>query len=102
VHIPQTFSDDVEVSNVRKHTAKASASFAYTIFDAVLSGEYLGKTGSATSKEIFVLNLSVNAHVTEDLKVYVAVDNLLNASYELQDGYPMPGTKIRLGATMRF
>jgi len=98
----QTFSDDVEVSNVRKHTAKASASFAYTIFDAVLSGEYLGKTGSATSKEIFVLNLSVNAHVTEDLKVYVAVDNLLNASYELQDGYPMPGTKIRLGATMRF
>lgn len=98
----QTFSDDVEVSNVRKHTAKASASFAYSLFDAVLSGEYLGKTSTASSKQILVLNLSINAQVTEDLRVYIAVDNLLNASYELQSGYPMPGTKVRLGGTLRF
>lgn len=98
----QTFSDNIEVSNVRKHTAKASASFAHSLFDAVLSGEYLGKTSSATSENIFVLNLSMNAQVTEDLKVYVAVDNLLNASYELQGGYPMPGTKVRLGGTLKF
>lgn len=97
-----TFSDDIEVSNVRKHTAKASASFAYSLFDAVLSGEYLGKTNAAASENIFVLNLSVNAQVTDDLKVYVAVDNLLNASYELQGGYPMPGTKVRLGGTLKF
>lgn len=96
----QTFSDNVEVSNVRKHTAKASASFAYNLFDAVLSGEYLGK--ATYSDQAFVLNLSVNAQVTEDLKVYVAIDNLLNASYELVGSYPMPGTKIRLGAAMKF
>jgi vitamin B12 transporter len=98
----QTFSDNIEVANVRKHTAKASASFAYNVFNTVLSGEYLGKTNSPTSKNIVVLNLSVNAQVTEDLKVYVAVDNLLNASYELSGGYPMPGTKIRLGGTLKF
>jgi len=98
----QSFTDNIEVSNIRKHTAKASASFAYNIFDAVLSGEYLGKTSTTTSKNIFVLNLSINAQVTEDLKVYVAVDNLLNASYELQNGYPMPGVKIRLGGKLRF
>ena len=98
----QSFSDNIEVGSVRKHSAKASASFAYNIFDAVLSGEYLGKTSATTSKNIFVLNLSINAQVTEDLKVYVAVDNLLNASYELQNGYPMPGTKIRLGGKLKF
>ncbi len=97
-----SFSDNIEVSNIRKHTAKASASFAYDLIDTVLSGEYLGKTNSASSKNIFILNLSFNAQVTEDLKVYVAVDNLLNASYELQGGYPMPGTKIRLGGKLKL
>ncbi len=98
----RSFSDNIEVGNVRKHTAKASVSFAYNMFDAVLSGEYLGKTSSATSENIFVLNLSVNAQITDSLKVYGAVDNLLNASYELQGGYPMPGTKIRIGGNLKF
>ncbi|NBK22927.1 MAG: TonB-dependent receptor [Spirochaetia bacterium] len=98
----QTFSDNIGVSNVRKHTAKASASFRYNIFDAVISGEYLGKTSSATSENIFVLNLSVNAQITDSLTMYVALDNMLNASYELQGGYPMPGTKIRLGGNLKF
>ena len=99
-----SFSDNVEVKFVRNHTAKASASFAYNIFDAVLSGEYLGEYQDWTGKfdPAFVLNLSVNAQVTDDLKVYVAVDNLLNASYALMRDYPMPGTKIRLGGTMKF
>ncbi|MDY0289705.1 MAG: TonB-dependent receptor [Sphaerochaeta sp.] len=99
-----TFDDNEEVNYVRNHTAKASASFAYNIFDAVISGEYLGKYRVTTTEydPTFVLNLSVNAQVTEALKVYVALDNLLNASYELQSGYPMPGTKIRLGGNLKF
>ncbi|MFA6680963.1 MAG: TonB-dependent receptor, partial [Sphaerochaeta sp.] len=81
-----------------------SASFAYNIFDAVLSGEFLDESKGLYGKAdpAFILNLSFNAQVTEDLKVYVAVDNLLNASYELSGGYPMPGTKIRLGGTLKF
>ena len=104
----QTFSDNEEVNYVRNHTAKASASFAYRNFDAVLSGEYQGKyrvKGSFSTinyDPAFILNLSVNAQVTEELAVYVAIDNLLNASYELQNGYPMPGTKIRLGGKLKF
>ncbi len=100
----QTFADNEKVNYVRNHTAKASASFAYNIFDAVLSGEYLGKYRVTTTEydPTFVLNLSVNAQVTDDLKVYVAIDNLLNASYELQGGYPMPGTKVRIGGTLKF
>jgi vitamin B12 transporter len=40
--------------------------------------------------------------VSKALRAYLAVDNLLNTDYELVSGYPMPGTKIRLGGTLRF
>lgn len=96
----QTLSDNIEVSTVRKHTAKASVSYTQDIFDVVLSGEYLGKT--SYSDAIVLLNLSANAQVTESLKAYVAIDNMLNTSYELYGGYPMPGMKIRLGGSWNF
>ena len=97
----KTFANNVEVSSVRKHTAKGSLFLAYGKIDSALSAEYLGKTSSLDSA--FLLNLSVNMQVTETLNAYVAVDNLLNTSYELTSGgYPMPGTKIRLGGKLRF
>jgi outer membrane cobalamin receptor len=97
----KTFADNVEVSSVRKHTAKGSLFLAYGKVDSALSAEYLGKTSSLDSA--FLVNLSVSMQVTEALNAYVAVDNLLNTSYELTSGgYPMPGTKIRLGGKLRF
>ena len=97
----KTLADNVEVSSVRKHTAKASVSYTYTIFNTVLSTEYLGK--STNRDQVFLLNLSVNAKINNYLKAYVAIDNLLNASYALQSGgYPMPGTKIRIGGNWNF
>jgi vitamin B12 transporter len=96
----QTLSDNVEVSSVRKHTAKASATYTQKRWGVVVSGEYLGKT--TYSDSIVLLNMSVNAQVTDSLKTYLAIDNLLNTSYVLASGYPMPGTKIRLGGSWNF
>ncbi len=97
----KTFADNVEVSSIRKHTAKGSLFLASGKFDSALSAEYLGKTSSLES--VFLINLSVGMQVTEALNAYVAIDNLLNTSYELTSGgYPMPGTKIRLGGKLRF
>ncbi|NBK24848.1 MAG: TonB-dependent receptor, partial [Spirochaetia bacterium] len=97
----KTFADNVEVSSVRKHTAKGSLFLAYGKIDSALSAEFLGKTSSLDSA--FLVNLSVSMQVTEALNAYIAVDNLLNTSYELTSGgYPMPGTKIRLGGKLRF
>ncbi len=97
----KTFADNIEVSSVRKHTAKGSLFLAYGKIDSALSAEFLGKTSSLDSA--FLVNLSVGIQVTEALKAYIAVDNLLNTSYELTSGgYPMPGTKIRLGGKLRF
>ena len=96
----KTFSDNVEVAHIRKHTAKGSLFFTLDRFESVLSGEYLGK--SSTLDSAFLLNLSVTMQVSEKLRAYLAVDNLLNTEYELSAGFPMPGTKIRLGGTLRF
>lgn len=96
----KTFSDNVEVTGIRKHTVKGSLFFTLDRFESVLSTEYLGK--SSTLDSTLLLNLSVTMQVSKALKAYLAVDNLLNTDYELVSGYPMPGTKIRLGGTLRF
>jgi outer membrane cobalamin receptor len=96
----QTLSDDVEVSGIRKHTAKASLLYTKGKYTTSVDGEYLGKTTSVDA--VFLMNLSINVQLTDDLKTYVAVDNLLNASYQLSSGYPMPGTKIRVGGNWKY
>lgn len=96
----QSLSDNVEVATVRKHTAQASVSYETGDISATLGGQYLGKTTYTDS--IFLVNASANARVSDDFKVHVAIDNLLNASYELASGYPMPGTKIRIGGDWIF
>jgi len=96
----KTFSDNVEVTGIRKHTVKGSLFLTLDRFESVLSTEYLGK--SSTLDSALLLNLSVTMQVSKALKAYLAVDNLLNTDYELVSGYPMPGTKIRLGGTLRF
>ncbi|MBJ2356669.1 TonB-dependent siderophore receptor [Sphaerochaeta sp. S2] len=95
-----TFADNVEVWGNRNHTAKGSLFLTLDRFESVVSAEYLGATSSLDSA--FLLNLSVNMQVNKKLKAYLAVDNVLNTSYELTSGYPMPGTKIRIGGTVRF
>lgn len=96
-----TISDNVELGNVRKHTAKAALTYAFDRIDAYLDAQYLGKTQSLDS--VLLLNLSVGWQTTETLRTYIAIDNLLNTSYELTDGgYPMPGMKIRLGGSFSF
>jgi len=95
-----TFGDNVEINSVRKHSAKAALLVNHSRFSGVLSAEFLSETASLDP--VFVLNVSVNAPVNENIDLHLAIDNLLNTSYELQNGYPMPGLKIRLGGTFRF
>jgi vitamin B12 transporter len=95
-----TLADNVEL-NVRKHTAKASLTYTYESIEAYLDAQYLGKTQYLDS--VLLLNLSIGWQATESLRTYVAIDNLLNKSYDLTGyGYPMPGMKIRLGGSVSF
>jgi outer membrane cobalamin receptor len=44
-----------------------------------------------------VVDLLYRRAFGETISLYTAVDNLFNESYEIVDGYPMPGTRIRTG-----
>lgn len=95
-----TFASNVRVATVRMHTVKFSASYDYGIGDITLSGQYLGKSGYA--KAVFLMDMVANWRIGENYSIYLAADNLLNTRYELYTGYPMPGTKIRIGGSMKF
>ncbi len=95
----QKISDGIEVSGIRKHTAKFTATYAYRMFSFSLDGQYLGSTYQKALPSIFLLNANVKARIMDKIEVYAAIDNLLDTDYYFSDGYPMPGMKIRLGAT---
>jgi len=98
----QTIADGVEVTGIRKHTMKFTAAYAFRMFTFSLDGQYLGKTYKETLPSVFLMNAVIKAQVMKTLEVYAAIDNLLDTSYYLSYGYPMPGMKIRLGATYTF
>ena len=98
---PYTIADNVELWNVRKHTAKAALTYTYETIEVYLDAQYLGKTQYLES--VLLINLNVSWQATERLRTYVAIDNLLNTEYELSTGgYPMPGIKVRLGGSVSF
>ncbi|MFA6776794.1 MAG: TonB-dependent receptor, partial [Sphaerochaetaceae bacterium] len=91
----QKISDGIEVSGIRKHTAKFTATYAYRMFSFSLDGQYLGSTYQKALPSIFLLNANVKARIMDKIEVYAAIDNLLDTDYYFSDGYPMPGMKIR-------
>lgn len=49
------------------------------------------------------LNFSKNIKVTErDYKVKLAVNNLFDQDYQVNDGYPMPGRNFMLNLSTKF
>ena len=49
-----------------------------------------------------VIDLLYRRRVSENVSLYLAVDNLLSHSYQLVARYPMPGTTIRSGVELEF
>lgn len=96
----QTLSDGIALPNVRKHTAKGVLSYTAGMLRASVGMEYLGKTTLLT--QAFLLSADLVVKPTELVEISLAVDNLLNTAYELTAGFPMPGMKIRVGATLRY
>jgi len=95
-----TIRDGIELPNVRKHTAKASINYEKGVVQTILEGQLLGKSDALPTS--FVANLIVNLQLMENLKTYLAIDNLFNAQYQTYKDYPMPTFKLRLGGTWNF
>lgn len=96
----QSFSDDIPVSAVREHTLKTSVGFTHGSWNIIVFGEYLGS--SEVADAVILLDLTATLAISETVSTYVAIDNLLDSAYQLYDGYPMPGMKIRTGASLQL
>jgi vitamin B12 transporter len=68
----------------------------------LISGHYeslrFANTSNITKLDpYFLLNVTVNQQIGKNLTVFAVGRNLLNASYESLDEYPMPGITVTLG-----
>lgn len=101
----QTFSDNIPVPFIRRHMVKAAFTYSSDWLSFSLDGQYASATQDSYATEYehyLVMNAVTDVVLSETLSVYLAIDNLLNRSYSLVSGYPMPGMKIRLGGAYRF
>jgi outer membrane cobalamin receptor len=72
-----------------------------------LSGMSVGRRWSnaqhsATLARYTIAALKATVPAGRGVSLFAIVDNLLNGSYEVQPGYPMPGTNVSGGMTLSF
>lgn len=96
-----SMKDDKRINNVRLNTITFSASYVFEKFSITTDGKYLGKYESGGNRfdGAFVWNVGFDFLASESLSAYLKIDNILNNQYQLSDGYPMPGMKVRIGGT---
>jgi vitamin B12 transporter len=73
----------------------------------VVSGHYetlrFADTANITKlPPYFLLNINVNQDLSKNIGAFLAVNNVLNTSYESFNDYPMPGLSLRLGMRFNF
>ncbi len=72
-----------------------------------LGTEYVGEQWSGAGKtgdklpEYFLINARIGQTIGS-LEIYVSFDNILDKKYETVFGYPMPGTTVMAGISLKF
>ncbi len=102
-----SLSDDKRLPMTPLHSLKASLSYEGERLSWSATGSYAGLRYLKTANvdylpAYFTLDALARWRTTKSASTYVAVDNLFDEQYEIVDGYPMPGTKIRIGIEMKF
>jgi vitamin B12 transporter len=72
----------------------ATASFA--------SLRYLKTANVAYLPAYFTLDLFARLRASDRLSIYSAADNVFDEQYEIIEGYPMPGTRLRAGIELKL
>lgn len=100
-----SFSDDKRAPYAPLHSFDAVLEYRGDRLQARVSGEYVGKvyTDDANSTQIdsyYVLNALLRYRMNDLLTLQVAVDNVLNNSYEILTDYIAPPVSFWLGAEL--
>ena len=81
-------------------------SYHTELFDFNLNLQHIGSLYTnidpESSQEYTLLNAKVNYHFSKNMNVFVSGENLFDVAYEVQYGYPMPGTTIFSGIEVNF
>ena len=72
-----------------------------------LSGQYVDGlytriNPAPVTESYLLLNARVAAQVLPQLNIFVMANNLLNQKYEINYGYPMPGTYVNVGVNVKI
>ena len=97
---------DTPVIGSPEHKAYLGGSFNKNSWHASTGLQYINSLYSAVGpdkKEDFLLwNARLSYQVSDMLQLWVNGDNLLNAKYQINDGYPMPGIAFMAGVNLSF
>jgi vitamin B12 transporter len=71
--------------------------FSWSATGAFASLRYLKTANLAYLPAYFTLDLFARWKASGRLSIFAAADNLFDEQYEIIEGYPMPGTRLRIG-----
>jgi vitamin B12 transporter len=104
----KTIADNDVLLNMSQHKAGASADFIFGVAEAGIAVHYWSDLSSSIYslvrdlKGAAIVDLNAAYSVEKDLRITIAVDNLLDSSYQITNDYPMPGLAVKVGAKMDF
>ena len=102
-----SFGDDKRLPMTPVHSLKGTLSYEGARVSwsatAVYSGlRFLTTANAAYLPAYATVDILMRWEVSKGVSAYIAGDNLFDEQYQIVDGYPMPGTRIRLGTELKF
>lgn len=90
-----------------RHQANLSINYIYKIWNFNLSTQYIDGLNvriipTPITETYALVNARIAAQVLPQLKVFVMGNNLLNQSYQINYGYPMPQTYFNAGINLKI
>jgi outer membrane cobalamin receptor len=102
-----SLSDDKRLPMTSVHHLKGSLSYegerlSWSATGSYASLRYLKTANVAYLPAWFTLDAILRWKASKVVSAYVAGDNIFDEQYAIIDGYPMPGTKIRVGIELKY
>jgi iron complex outermembrane receptor protein len=93
-----------------RQQANLSANYHYKLWNFNLSAQHIDKlytqlatpTLPAITQNYTLLNARISVKPVKMLDIFLSVNNLLNQQYEINYGYPMPGTNFNGGVNVKL
>jgi vitamin B12 transporter len=101
------YSSGMRIPYMPMHTVGASADFPWETGSLLISGHYESLRYADTTNLLeldpyFLLNLTVNQKIGNNITAFMILRNMLNTLYTSFAEYPMPGITLTLGMRLNF